>query len=50
MLDILRSGIDETLIRLGRDSVHDLVPADLLIGRDFAVPGHHQDLTPSARA
>jgi heme/flavin dehydrogenase (mycofactocin system) len=49
VLDILRSGIDETLMGLGRDSVHDLVPGDLLIGRDFGVPGHHQDMAPSAR-
>jgi pre-mycofactocin synthase len=49
VLDILRSGIDETLMGLGRDSVHDLVPGDLLIGRDFGLPGHHQDMAPSAR-
>jgi heme/flavin dehydrogenase (mycofactocin system) len=35
VLDILRSGIDEALLGLGRASVHDLVPEDVLVPADF---------------
>ena len=35
MLDILRSGIDSALLGLGRSSVRDLSPADLLIPDGF---------------
>jgi heme/flavin dehydrogenase (mycofactocin system) len=35
VLDILRTGIDSTLLALGHRSVHDLGPADLVIPRDF---------------
>jgi heme/flavin dehydrogenase (mycofactocin system) len=35
VLRILRSGIDETLLALGRRSVHDLGPADLLVPAGF---------------
>ena len=36
VLDILRSGIDATLLALGRSSIADLSPADLIIPPDFA--------------
>ena len=35
VLEILRSGIDETLVGLGRASIHDLTPDDLLMAPDF---------------
>jgi len=35
VLQILRSGIDEALLGLGRSSVHDLCPEDLIISPDF---------------
>ena len=35
VLQILRSGIDEGLLGLGRASIHDLVPDDLIIPPDF---------------
>jgi pre-mycofactocin synthase len=35
VLDVLRAGIDETLAGLGRQSIHDLVPDDLLVRPDF---------------
>ncbi len=35
VLDILRGGIDSTLLGLGRSSIHDLVPEDLLIPEGF---------------
>jgi L-lactate dehydrogenase (cytochrome) len=38
VLEILRAGIDETLVGLGRDSIGDLSPADLVIPSGFA-PG-----------
>ena len=34
--EILRSGIDETLVGLGRGSIHELTAADLIIPPDFA--------------
>jgi L-lactate dehydrogenase (cytochrome) len=37
VLEILRAGIDETLLGLGRASVHDLVPADVLVPDGFAL-------------
>jgi L-lactate dehydrogenase (cytochrome)/glycolate oxidase len=36
VLDILRSGIDSTLLGLGRSSIHDLTPDDLVIPEGFA--------------
>ena len=36
VLDILRSGIDSALLGLGRTSVHELGPADLLVPDGFA--------------
>jgi L-lactate dehydrogenase (cytochrome) len=36
VLEILRSGIDETLVGLGRGSIHDLTPDDVVIPPDFA--------------
>ncbi len=35
VLDILRMGIDSTLFGLGRASVHDLVPADVIVPDGF---------------
>jgi len=35
VLEILRSGIEEALVGLGRASIHDLVPEDLLIDQNF---------------
>ena len=35
VLQILRSGIDEALLGLGRGSVHDLVPEDLMVPDGF---------------
>lgn len=39
VLEILRAGIDETLVGIGRASVHDLTPADLVIPERFSPPG-----------
>jgi heme/flavin dehydrogenase (mycofactocin system) len=41
VLQILRSGIDEALLGLGRSSIHDLVPEDVIVppGFDRAVRG-----------
>jgi L-lactate dehydrogenase (cytochrome)/glycolate oxidase len=36
VLDILRGGIDSTLLGLGRSSVHDLVPADIVMPTGFS--------------
>src|SRR5712672_349559 len=36
VLDILRGGIDSALMGLGRSSVHDLSPDDLLVPAGFA--------------
>ncbi|MGH8964345.1 MAG: alpha-hydroxy-acid oxidizing protein, partial [Actinomycetes bacterium] len=36
VLQILRSGIDEALLGLGRASVHDLGPGDVLVPADFS--------------
>lgn len=36
VLDILRSGIDETLLGLRRGSVHELSPDDVLVPPDFS--------------
>jgi heme/flavin dehydrogenase (mycofactocin system) len=35
VLEILRSGIDETLVGLGRASIHDLTPQDLIVPPGF---------------
>jgi L-lactate dehydrogenase (cytochrome)/glycolate oxidase len=35
VLDILRGGIDSALLGLGRASIHELTPDDVLIPRDF---------------
>ena len=43
VLEVLRSGIDETLIGLGRRSIHELSPADLIIPRDFALEWEHDN-------
>jgi L-lactate dehydrogenase (cytochrome) len=36
VLDVLRGGIDSTLMGLGRASIHDLSPDDVLVPADFA--------------
>ena len=43
VLQILRSGIDEALLGLGRSSIHDLVPEDIIVpeGFEHAVPKVH---------
>jgi L-lactate dehydrogenase (cytochrome) len=40
VLEILRAGVDETLVGIGRSSVHDLVPSDVVAPAGFcaAVP------------
>lgn len=38
VLDIMRSGIDSALMGLGKASVHDLTPDDIIIPADFARP------------
>ncbi|MEA2255054.1 MAG: pre-mycofactocin synthase [Solirubrobacteraceae bacterium] len=35
VLEILRAGIDETLVGLGRPSIHDLTPEDVVAPADF---------------
>ena len=35
VLDVLRGGIDSALLGLGRSSVHDLTPDDLVVPPDF---------------
>jgi heme/flavin dehydrogenase (mycofactocin system) len=37
VLDILRQGTDETLLGLGKASIHDLSPDDLIVPEGFAV-------------
>jgi pre-mycofactocin synthase len=36
VLEILRSGVDEALLGLGRPSVHDIVPDDLIVPPQFS--------------
>jgi L-lactate dehydrogenase (cytochrome) len=36
VLQILRAGIDETLIGLGRESVHDVIADDIVVPSDFS--------------
>jgi isopentenyl diphosphate isomerase/L-lactate dehydrogenase-like FMN-dependent dehydrogenase len=54
VLDILRGGIDSALLGLGRSSVHELGPEDLLIPDGFArrlgVPAHERALAGGPRA
>ena len=35
VFDVLRAGIDSALLALGRPSVHDLTPADVILPEDF---------------
>jgi isopentenyl diphosphate isomerase/L-lactate dehydrogenase-like FMN-dependent dehydrogenase len=46
VLEILRSGIDETLIGLGHASIHDLTPDDLIIPPDFTSHTPARAVTP----
>jgi pre-mycofactocin synthase len=36
VFDVLRGGIDSTLLALGRSSVHDLFPDDIIVPADFS--------------
>ena len=36
VFDVLRAGIDSALLSLGRASVHDLLPSDVILPADFA--------------
>ena len=38
VFEILRAGIDSTLLALGRPSVHDLTPDDVMVPSGFTVP------------
>jgi len=38
VLDIIRNGIDSTLLGIGRASVHELTSADVVVGPDFTRP------------
>jgi len=38
VLDILRMGIDSTLLGLGKSSIGELTPDDLVIPDDFSPP------------
>ena len=49
VLEVLRAGIDETLIGLGRASIHDLVPEDLIMAPDFT-RGHSPRAAPRSGA
>jgi L-lactate dehydrogenase (cytochrome)/glycolate oxidase len=37
LLEVVRSGIDESLIGLGHGSIHELSPADLVVPDGFAI-------------
>lgn len=38
VLDILRNGMDSTLLGIGRASIHELTSADVVVGPDFTRP------------
>lgn len=44
VLQILRSGVDEALLGLGRSSIHELVPEDIIVP-----PGFSRTVSPPAR-
>lgn len=50
VLEILRSGIDETLMGLGRASIHDLAPEDLIVAPDFTRSHPPRETSDSARS
>jgi heme/flavin dehydrogenase (mycofactocin system) len=44
VLEILRAGIDETLVGIGRASIHELSPDDVLVPRGFTRPDDSRGL------
>jgi L-lactate dehydrogenase (cytochrome) len=50
VLDILRRGIDEALLGLGRASIHDLVRDDVIVPRDFTRLPQNRTGRPVAQA
>jgi heme/flavin dehydrogenase (mycofactocin system) len=46
VMEILRSGIDSALLALGRHSIHDLIPDDVLLPRGFTFPGDQPRVAP----
>jgi hypothetical protein len=36
VFDVLRGGIDSTLLALGRSSVHELSPDDIIVPAEFS--------------
>lgn len=37
VLEIMRAGVDETLLGIGKKSIHDLAPKDVLIPEEFTL-------------
>ena len=57
VLDVLRGGIDSALLGLGKSSIHELTPDDVIVppgftrdlGADVPAPGAHDGLTAEDR-